>query len=314
MKNTNILLAAFLLSYIISCNPNGPPDTPNSPFWISGGIENEELSCGVSTTDPDGDEIAYEFDWGDGSDFTLSDYYPSGDSASENHIYTARGTYEITVRAKDNKNLISEWSLPLTITIDTIPFYVFISSDTVQTEEEIFDILIEGDSCLLLTANGDILEVSNNGETSVFDINNFERFYEMKVNGTLPLDYNYEYYKYFCEGDNIYYACYFDWSMSSRIVKIDPQTGEEEFFWYIKGIPSGTFYKNGKLWYLSNRGGGSSGLESILRSLDGETSKTLLAIYDILVLDAKGLSIDADNIFTTYENESHSLIRFRIIY
>jgi len=55
-------------------------------------------------------------------------------------------------------------------------------------------------------------------------------------------------------------------------------------------------------------------MESILRSLDEETSKILLEIVDILVTDAKGLSIDADNIFTTYENESHSLIRFRIIY
>ncbi len=314
MRNINILVVIFSLFFITSCNQNSPPYTPNSPFWISGGIANEILSCGASTTDPDGDEIAYEFDWGDGSDLTLSDYYSSGDSANENHTYTARGTYEITVRAKDNENLTSEWSPPLTVNIDTIPFYVFISSDTIQTEEEISDILIEGDSRLLLTVDGDILELSDNGETSVFDTNNFERFYEMKVNGTLPLDYDYEYYKYFCKGDNIYYACYFDWSYSSRIMKIDPQTGEEDFFWYIKGIPSGTFYKNEMLWYLSNRGGGSSGMESILRSLNGETSEMLLAIYDILVTDAKGLSIDADNIFTTYENESHSLIRFKIIY
>jgi len=55
-------------------------------------------------------------------------------------------------------------------------------------------------------------------------------------------------------------------------------------------------------------------MESLLRSLDGETGNTLLKISDIPVIDAKGLSIDAGNIFTSYENESHSLIRFKIIY
>jgi hypothetical protein len=311
MKNINILLAVFLLLSLISCHKNRPPATPDSPFWISGGIVDEELSCGTSTTDPDGDEIAYEFDWGDGSDLTLSDYYSSGDPAFESHTYTTKGTYEITARAKDNEDLSSDWSPPLTVIIDTVPFYVFIASDTIQTEEKISDILIEGDSCLLLTADGDILEVSDNGETSVFDTNNIKGFYEMKLNDTLPKDYDFEYYSHFCEGDNIYYACYFDHSLSSRIVKIDPQTGEEDFFWHIKGIPSGTFYKDENLWYLSNRGGGKM---SILRRLDVETSKILSEIDDILVLDAKGLSIDADNIFTAYENESHSLIRFRIIY
>lgn len=314
MRNINILWVGFLLLSLLSCNRNRPPTTPGLPFGPSGGMKDEELVFGVSTTDPDGDDIAYEFDWGDGSSLTLSDYYPSGDSAFVSHTYTTKGIYGIIARAKDNKDLSSDWSSPLTVAIDTVPFYIFISSDTIQTEEEISDILIEGDSCLLLTADGDILEVSDNGETSVFDTNNIKGFYEMKVNGTLPMDYDFDYYMYFCRGDNIYYACYFDWSYSSRIVKINPQSGEEEFFWYLKGIPGGTFYKNGKLWYLSNRGGGSSGMMSILRSLDGETGNTLLEITKIHVLDAKGLSIDADNIFTTYENESHSLIRFKIIF
>ncbi len=311
MRNINILLVVFLLLSLLSCNSNRPPATPDLPFGPSGGMKDEELTFGVCATDPDGDDIAYEFDWGDGSSFTLSDYSPSGDSVYENHTYTTKGIYEITVRARDNEDLTSDWSSPLTVPIDTVPFYIFVSSDTIQTDEEIFDILIEGDSCFLLTVDGDILEVSDNGETSVFDTNNIKGFYETKLNGTLPKDYDFEYYMYFCEGDNIYYACYFDWSWSSRIIKIDPQTGDEDFFRYLTGIPSGTFYKNGTLWYLGNRGGLG---RSIIRSFDGETGTILFGLYDVLVLDAKGLSIDEDNIFTTYENESHSLIRFRIIY
>jgi hypothetical protein len=304
------LLLPFLLLFLLSCNQNRPPETPGSPSGPSIGIENEELTFGVGTTDPDGDDIAYEFDWGDDSPSTLSDYHPSGDSVFESHTYTSRKTYEIIVRAKDDKDLSSDWSLPHTVIIDTVPCYVFISRDTIQTEEEIFDILIEEDRRLLLTVDGDILEVLENGETSMFDTNNIKRFYETKLNDTLPKDYDFEYYSYFCRGDNVYYACYFDWGYSSRVVKIDPQTGGEDFFWYIKGIPSGMFYENGRLWYLSNRGLPES--MSIIRCLDGETSQKLLEM-DVPVVNAKGLSIDADRIFTTYENESHSFVRFRIL-
>jgi len=312
MRSIYILLVVFLLLSLLSCNKNHPPTTPDSPFGPSGGMKDEELIFGVSATDPDGDDIAYEFDWGDDSPLTLSNYYPSSDSSFESHTYTLKGFYEITVRAKDIEGLSSDWSAPLTVIIDTVPFFIFISRDTIQTEEQIFDILIEEDRRFLLTVDGDILEVLNNGETSVFDTNNIKRFYETKLSDTLPKDYDFEYYMYFCEGDNVYYACYFDWSYSSRIVKISPQTGQEDFFRYIIGIPSGTFYKNERLWYLSNRG--SSGSMSILRSLDGETGTILFDLFDIPVLDAKGLSINADNIFTTYENESHSFVRFRIIF
>jgi hypothetical protein len=312
MRNIYILLVVFLLLSLLSCNKNHSPATPDLPFGPSGGMKDEELVFGVSTTDPDGDDIAYEFDWGDDSPLTLSDYYPSGDSSFESHTYTLKGIYEITVRAKDIDGLSSGWSSPLTVTIDTVPFFIFISSDTIQTEERISDILIEEDRRLLLTENGDILDVSDNGETSVFDTNNIKRFYEMKLNDILTKDYDFEYYSYFCKGDNIYYACYFDWSWSSRIVKIDPETEEEEFFWYLKGIPSGTFYKDGRLWYLSNRG--LPGAMSILRSLDGETSSKLLEMGYIPVVNAKGLSIDSEDVFTTYENDSHSFVRFRIIF
>jgi hypothetical protein len=312
MRNIYILLVVFLLSSLLNCNKNHPPATPGLPFGPSGGLKDEALSFGVSTTDPDGNAIAYEFDWGDGSSLTLSDYYPSGDSSFESHTYTLKGTYEITVRANDIEGLNSDWSAPLTVIIDTIPFFIFISSDTIQTDEQISNILIEEDRRLLLTANGDILEVSDNGETSVFDTNNIKRFYEMKLNDTLQKDYDFNYYSHFCKGDDIYYACYFDYSLSSRIVKIDPETGDEDFFWYLKGIPSGTFYKNGRLWYLSNRS--LPGAMSILRSLNGETSMKLLEMGDIPIVNAKGLSIDSEDVFTTYENESHSFVRFRIIF
>ncbi len=316
MRNNNTLLVVTLLLFLflLSCNRNRSPATPGSPFGPSGGMKDEELIFGISTTDPDGDDIAYELDWGDGSSLTSSDYYPSGDSAFESHTYTTKGIYEITARAKDKENHRSDWSAPLMVIIDTVPFYIFISRDTIQTAEEIYDILIQGDSCLLLTKDGDIIEVSDNGETSVFDTNNIKRFYEMKLNDTLPKDYDFQYYSHFCRGDNIYYACYFDYSWSSRIVKIDPQTGNEDFFQYLVGIPSGTFYKEGTLWYLSNRGGGSSGLTSVIRNYDGGTGNKLLEITEIPILDAKGLSIDANDIITTYENQSHSFVRFRIIF
>ena len=98
--------------------------------------------------------------------------------------------------------------------------------------------------------------------------------------------------------------------MSSKIVKIDPKSGKEEFFCWLKGIPSGMFYKDSKLWYLSNRN--TPGSESIIRAYDEETGKIVIFGPHVPVLDAKGLYVSDDGTISTYENCTNSLIEFEI--
>lgn len=198
-----------------------------------------------------------------------------------------------------------------------------ISKRNVSVQNKVTDLVVKGNSQFLLTKDNQTIELSKEGAVKLQSPSNQSDIYELKTGESLPLNIDISRYTYLTKGDSIYYGCIFIYnmssgaysiSMSSRIVKIDPQTGEEEFFWHLKGIPSGMFYKDGELWYLSNRGGVNSDrqFKSIIRSLDGETGKKLLEITDVPVINAKGLSIDSEGIFTTYENESNSIVSFEL--
>ena len=69
-------------------------------------------------------------------------------------------------------------------------------------------------------------------------------------------------------------------------------------------------YKDGKLWYLSNRSKPNS--ESIIRAYDGKTGMILFLGPELPVLNAKGLYVSDDGILSTYENCTNSLIEFKI--
>ena len=111
---------------LTGCEENNPPETPSPPIGPSTGFQNESLSFSAVTTDPDGDNISYQFDWGDGNLSTWSDYIPGGDTITINHTYADTGIYEIRVHAKDDYRIsfldviagaVSGWSAEHIITI-----------------------------------------------------------------------------------------------------------------------------------------------------------------------------------------------------
>ncbi len=115
----NLLFIPALLLILIGCSKNKPPNTPASPAGASSGIVSEQLSFSAHTTDPDDDDIAYQFEWGDGNLSSWSIYVASGDTVSQNHSYNSMGTYEVRVKAKDTKDKESEWSSGHVIEVDT---------------------------------------------------------------------------------------------------------------------------------------------------------------------------------------------------
>lgn len=96
--------------------PNLPPSTPTTPLGQNSGHTYSTYSYSTNSTDPQGDSIHYEFDWGDGSR-TWTDWYPSGTSASASHSWTTAGTKYVRVRAQDSNNAWSDWSASLTVII-----------------------------------------------------------------------------------------------------------------------------------------------------------------------------------------------------
>ncbi len=88
---------------------------PNAPFApdidgeTSGKIE-EEYKYTFTTTDPNGDDVYYWIEWGDGKIKNWIGPYDSGEEITINHTYEEKDTYIIKARAKDTNNLWGPWS------------------------------------------------------------------------------------------------------------------------------------------------------------------------------------------------------------
>jgi len=87
-----------------------PPETPDVPNGPDHGVPDYEYELFASTTDPDGDQIYYMFDWGDGEFSDWEGPFNSGETSSALHTWTELGEYDIKVMARDEWGSKSEWS------------------------------------------------------------------------------------------------------------------------------------------------------------------------------------------------------------
>lgn len=93
------------------------PDTPPQPTGPTSGNTRAQYLYYAKTTDPNGDMIRYQFDWGDNTNSTTT-WYASGTNASICHAWSVAGIYAVKVRAQDYNYLIwSDWSQNITVTI-----------------------------------------------------------------------------------------------------------------------------------------------------------------------------------------------------
>ena len=93
------------------------PEKPNPPQGPSNGNINIEYYYNASTTDPEGDNIFYFFEWGDGIDSGWIGPYSSGEMCTSSHSWEKRGNYQLRVKARDEHGSISAWSDPLQISM-----------------------------------------------------------------------------------------------------------------------------------------------------------------------------------------------------
>jgi hypothetical protein len=96
---------------------NTPPNNPNTPTGPSQGIVGTVHEFIGQSTDPDGDDIYYKWDWGDGSYCDWQGPYPSGTMVTCNHTWFSGGSFEVKVKAKDVAGAMSEWSEPKIFTV-----------------------------------------------------------------------------------------------------------------------------------------------------------------------------------------------------
>jgi hypothetical protein len=113
------VLATVLVSVILlaGCNKTAPPNAPALPSGSSTGGVNLTYSFSTSAVDPDGDNVAVRFDWGDGDTSVWSTYVRSGDTVEAGHAWADTGTYQVKAQAKNTVNAVSEWSAELEVRI-----------------------------------------------------------------------------------------------------------------------------------------------------------------------------------------------------
>ena len=93
-----------------------PPLKPSINGPTTGTVNNE-YPYTSNTTDPDGDQLFFWFDWGDGNTSGWLGPFNSGGECKTVHTWTLKGNYAIKVKAKDIYGQESSWSDPLPITM-----------------------------------------------------------------------------------------------------------------------------------------------------------------------------------------------------
>ena len=96
---------------------NTPPVQPQRPWGKTTGNAGSTYLYSTVTTDVDGDQVSYQWDWGDGNFSDWLGPYSSGVNASTQHAWSIKGTYSVRVKAKDSNGAESTWSDPLSITM-----------------------------------------------------------------------------------------------------------------------------------------------------------------------------------------------------
>ena len=103
---------------------NHPPNKPDKPSGETNRKINTEYIYSTSTIDVDGDQVWYQWDWGDGLQSNWLGPYNSGDTINTTHTWTVK-SFSIKVKAKDTFDAESDWSELLVVTMlvsISIPF------------------------------------------------------------------------------------------------------------------------------------------------------------------------------------------------
>jgi hypothetical protein len=103
-------------SAIIQGGTGNPPQKPATPTGPANAATNIEYTYSTSTTDPDQDQLWYQWQFGS---YTTNWFgpYDSGAQSQAQYTWTIPGTYEVKVKAKDQNQYESEWSSPLFVTV-----------------------------------------------------------------------------------------------------------------------------------------------------------------------------------------------------
>jgi len=94
-----------------------PPFQPSVLQGATAAGRGISLNFATVAPDPEGDQVYYQWDWGDGNTSSWLGPYAFGEHAETDHQWQENGSYDIKVRAKDIYEKESDWSSVYQITI-----------------------------------------------------------------------------------------------------------------------------------------------------------------------------------------------------
>jgi hypothetical protein len=103
--------------WIFTTADDSPPFTPvvlDGPTEAGPGIS---LKFETVAPDPEGDQVYYQWDWGDGNMSEWLGPYAFGEHTETSYQWTQNGSYDIRVRSMDTSGEISGWSTDYRISI-----------------------------------------------------------------------------------------------------------------------------------------------------------------------------------------------------
>jgi len=87
-----------------------PPGSPRAPAGPDTGYINSVCEFSTLAGDPNGDRIRLQFDWGDGDTSDWGGLVAESTLVTMSHTWLVAGEYSVRARAKDEKELVGEWS------------------------------------------------------------------------------------------------------------------------------------------------------------------------------------------------------------
>jgi len=123
-----ILILLFFSSATFSVTArfysNMPPNKPQKPEGPTGGgiifnrvLVGNSYTYSTATADPNGDDVYYKWDWGDGNQSEWDGPWASGMGVEGSYAWAEPGVYQVKVMAKDSLGATSVWSQLLNVTV-----------------------------------------------------------------------------------------------------------------------------------------------------------------------------------------------------
>ena len=99
---------------------NHAPNKPQKPTGPTTRVTGQSGKYSTSTTDPDGDQVQYRFDWdasGTHQYSTWTSLVNSGQTGNKSQTWNLPGTYVVKAQARDKHGVTGVWSNGLTVTV-----------------------------------------------------------------------------------------------------------------------------------------------------------------------------------------------------